>query len=264
MDAPLTLAAPARGRALLGLLALVAAAALVIAWLGPLAAPAQGMIRLRVVANSNSPADQAVKLAVRDALIADLLPGAAALPSEAAARTWLEQRIASLQAIAATAARRAGAPASQPVRVTLGPDTFPVRHLGWIVFPAGRYTTLLVSIGAAAGHNWWTVLFPPLAFVRVGNGLDVVGPADGPATTTVVSNETSGTSVVDAASGQWVQALDWLGLAGQATVSFHPNNGDIMIVSDSSPASAPVQIRFFLWDMTHGIRRQVRALVASR
>ncbi len=251
MDSPLRLAAPVRRRTLLGLAALVAGTALLITWLGPLTAPAQGMIRLRVVANSNSPADQAIKLAVRDAVIADLLPGAAALRTEAAAAAWLRQRLGAVQSIAAVAARRAGAPASQAVTVTLGPDTFPVRRLGWIVFPAGRYTTLRVNIGAAAGHNWWTVLFPPLAFVQLGEGLAVVGPADGPATTTVVSDQTSGTSVVDAASGQWMQAMRWLGLAGQATVSFHPDNGDITIVADNTPASVPVELRFFVWDLLH-------------
>jgi stage II sporulation protein R len=259
MDAHLT-APTVRRRGLLGLAALLAGTALLITAIGPLTVPAQGMIRLRVVANSNSPTDQAIKLAVRDALVADLLPGAAGLQTEAAARAWITERLDALQAIAADAAYRAGAPASQKVTASLGPDTFPVRHIGWFVFPAGRYTTLRVGIGAAKGHNWWTVLFPPLAFVQLGQGLAVVGPSDGQGTTTVVSDQTDGTSVVDSAAAQWLRMVRWLGLGGQAAVSFHPESGDILIVSDRSAAAVPVQIRLFLWDLGRGVQDRLDAL----
>ena len=249
---------PVRARNLLGCAALIAALAFAIASLGPFVAPAQGMIRLRVVANSNSPTDQAIKLAVRDALVADLLPGAAGLRTEADARAWIAIRMVSLQAIAADAAIRAGAPAAQPVTVTLGPDTFPVRHLGWVLFPAGSYTTLRIGIGAAQGHNWWTVLFPPLAFVQLAKGLAVVGPADGQATTQVTPTAQSDTAPV--ASFSW---LGWLGLPGQAAVTFHPDNSDVLIVSDQAAAAAPVQVRFFLWDLTHDAQTQVAAVAGA-
>jgi stage II sporulation protein R len=257
MDAHLMTAG---ARRLYPVAALMAGLALALTALGPLATPAQGMIRLRVVANSDSPADQAVKLAVRDALVADLLPGAAGLRSEAQAATWLSARLDSLQAIAADAARRAGAPAGEPVTVTLGPDTFPVRHLGWIVFPAGSYTTLRVSIGAARGHNWWTVLFPPLAFVRLGRSLAVVGPADPQPTPSVVTNTAGDASPVDALAGQWLDLMQWLGLSGQAAVSFHPDAGDVLVVPDQSAAALPVQVRLFFWDLSRGVQDRVEAL----
>jgi len=53
------------------------------------------------------------------------------------------------------------------VQVTLGQDNFPTRKYGNLVFPAGDYETLLITIGEGKGQNWWCVMFPPLCFVDI-------------------------------------------------------------------------------------------------
>lgn len=117
-------------------------------------------LRLHVRANSDSEADQAVKLAVRDALVEEC----AALFGDASdldgALTAAEQALPQLQRTAQRVVRRAGY--SYPVRVRLAEEYFDTRRYGDYTLPAGRYQSLLVELGQAAGHNWWCVLFPPL------------------------------------------------------------------------------------------------------
>lgn len=258
------------------LAALIAGVALLLTWVGPAVIRPQGVIRLRVVANSNRLADQEIKLAVRDAVLAELLPGVRHLRSTGAARDWLQTRETHLQSVAAQAARRAGAPAAQPVRVTLGPDTFPMRRLGFVLFPAGSYETLLVRIGAADGHNWWTVLFPPLAFVRVGQDQAVVGPADrvpDPDTAQSPAEAATSSTGASAAAGStpgsapgaevsppaWRDAFRWLGVAGQATLALQPGRGDILILPDGGADAVPVEMRFFVWDFVRGMQQRIAA-----
>ena len=116
---------------------------------------AAGLIRLHVIAASDSAADQAVKLRVRDAVLELLTPALAdaATPEEARERTE-----ALLPALRETAERVSGGAA----RAALGWEDYPTRHYDGFSLPAGRYLSLRLSLGAAQGRNWWCVVFPPL------------------------------------------------------------------------------------------------------
>jgi len=115
------------------------------------------LIRLHVVAASDDPADQARKLAVRDAL----LPEIAALTEDCAdadaAAAALEE---GLPALRETAFAALGT--GEPVDATLTDERFPRRDYDTFSLPAGRYRALRVTLGAGAGHNWWCVAFPAL------------------------------------------------------------------------------------------------------
>ena len=118
------------------------------------------LVRLHVV--SDDDAEQAVKLQVRDAVLAYLEPQLADVTDIDAA----EQLIAGdLDGIARAAQAAAG---ERPVRVALGPEHYPTRDYGTFALPAGVYTSLRVTLGAGAGHNWWCVIFPPLCAQAAG------------------------------------------------------------------------------------------------
>ncbi len=175
-------------------------------------------LRLRVVGASNAPADQQVKLAVRDAVLQQIAPALAHARSAAAATALVRARLGRVERAASAVAGHFGEGAS----VRLGAVPFPVERIGWLVFPAGRYPALAIYLGAARGHNWWTVLFPPLAFVAIGKRLDVVGP----------------TGQVNAAD----RATIWSWMRGG--VAAHGPGG---------LTGARVQVRFALWDLARGL-----------
>lgn len=119
-----------------------------------------GVIRLHVLASSDSTEDQTLKLKVRDAILADtegLLDGASSR-EEAAAR--LQVAIPDIEASAVRCLRANGCDA--PVSVTLREEDYPRRVYEDVALPAGEYLSLRVCIGEAAGKNWWCVLFPPM------------------------------------------------------------------------------------------------------
>ena len=120
--------------------------------------------RLGVRTNADNPHDteQAVKLQVRDAVLAYLEPQLAGVTDIGAA----EQIIAGdLDGITRAAQAAAG---ERPVRVSLGAEHYPTRDYGTFALPAGVYTSLRVTLGAGAGHNWWCVIFPPLCAQAAG------------------------------------------------------------------------------------------------
>ncbi len=116
------------------------------------------VLRLRVVAASDSEADQADKLAVRDAVL-DLL---GEVIGECSGREEAEKAAGAMAGEIAAAAsdclRERGTEAE--VRVSFDWERSPRRDYGNRVLPAGTYRTLKVTIGEGAGHNWWCVLFP--------------------------------------------------------------------------------------------------------
>lgn len=119
----------------------------------------EGILRLHVIANSDSDADQNAKLAVRDAI----LPLFAEETSYDDARTYLLTHGREIRETAERVLNARGM--DYGVCLSLGTETFPDRTYGGLTFPAGDYDALCVRLGAAEGHNWWCVLFPPLCIV---------------------------------------------------------------------------------------------------
>lgn len=120
----------------------------------------QSMIRLHVLANSDTAEDQALKLQVRDALIvegAELLKG---VNTREAAEKRIQNALPLLQKTAEQCVRENGA--SYAVKATLTDAYFTTRTYESGTFPAGRYQTLQITIGEGKGKNWWCVMYPPL------------------------------------------------------------------------------------------------------
>ncbi len=119
-----------------------------------------GLVRLHILANSNSEQDQALKLKVRDALLAyggDLFGGNT---TKEQAITQMETHLQDLTRIAEETLQKEGC--SLPVTCTLEETYFNTRVYDTVTLPAGTYTALRVLIGEGAGQNWWCVMFPPL------------------------------------------------------------------------------------------------------
>ena len=118
------------------------------------------VLRLHVIANSDSDADQRVKLLVRDAVLSGsegLFDGSV---TAADARTALTPHLASLGACAAAVLKENGM--DYGARALLTNEYFPTRTYGDVTLPAGRYTALKLVLGEGKGQNWWCVMFPPL------------------------------------------------------------------------------------------------------
>lgn len=141
-------------KTMIAVLALLAALTATAAALqGEQQALAGKLVRLHVVANSDSEQDQALKLQVRDAVLE---------ASEGLEAEDLEAALPRLQAAAQACLREQGS--GDPVTVSLGEERFPTRLYDNFALPAGVYRSLRVTIGAGEGHNWWCVAFPSICF----------------------------------------------------------------------------------------------------
>lgn len=140
------------------------------------------LVRLHVLANSDSPADQRVKLQVRDDLLHDSHELFRGVTDPLRAREVVRRNLGTFRRIAERRLRAEGF--AYPVKVEFGVYPFPERTYGAITLPEGRYTALRVVLGEGRGHNWWCVLFPPLCFLEMDSELarervKLLRPADG-------------------------------------------------------------------------------------
>lgn len=129
------------------------------------AALSDKLLRLHVVANSDSAADQALKLAVRDRVLEEAERITAGAADAAEARSTAAAALPRLCAAAEAALREAGC--GDSVTVSLDTEYFPTKRYGGFALPAGRYEALRVVIGEGRGQNWWCVLFPPFCTAAV-------------------------------------------------------------------------------------------------
>ena len=121
---------------------------------------ADRVVRLHILANSDSEEDQALKLQVRDRVLdraAEILTESA---DRAAAEHALRAALPELESLAADEIALRGY--DYPVTAELADTAFPTREYDGFALPAGRYLALRLVIGAGEGHNWWCVVFPPL------------------------------------------------------------------------------------------------------
>ena len=124
---------------------------------------AHEVIRLHVLANSDSKQDQQLKLMVKNAIVAYMQDELCDVTSIAEARKQILSLSDTINQIAAETIVANGY--SYSVTTSLGTSYFPEKTYGDLTFPAGKYEALQVRIGKAQGHNWWCVLFPTLCFV---------------------------------------------------------------------------------------------------
>jgi len=126
-------------------------------WLsGQQTALSDRVVRLHVVGASDSAEDQATKLRVRDAVLAQVEPWLKGVSEPEEARRLLE---AHLPELAQAGAQEAGVTVTATVAEN---EWFPTRRYADFSFPAGRYTALRLTVGAGEGRNWWCVVFPSL------------------------------------------------------------------------------------------------------
>jgi len=116
------------------------------------------VLRLHILAESDSDRDQQLKLYVRDALLESGILGEA--DSLAEAESIAAERLPDIERIAETVLRANGC--ELPVEAELADTEFDVCTYGDITMPAGTYRALRVKIGSAQGHNWWCVMYPSL------------------------------------------------------------------------------------------------------
>ena len=121
------------------------------------------VLRFHVLANSDSEADQTLKLAVRDRVLqeyGDLLETCTSKEETLAALKNAQQEISETAEAEVLAQGYA-----YPVRVSLVREEFPFKKYGDLIFPAGVYDALRIEIGEAKGKNWWCVLYPQMCYV---------------------------------------------------------------------------------------------------
>lgn len=138
---------------------------------------ADKIIRLHVIANSDTDADQALKLKVRDKILEvseDLIP------PDSSQEEAMEILAAHLKELAADGASVVGAEGyTYPVTASLEEDVwFPTKTYTDFALPAGNYTALRLTIGEGNGQNWWCVVFPPLCMGSVTEVVAESAPED--------------------------------------------------------------------------------------
>lgn len=124
---------------------------------------AQEVLRFHVLANSDSAEDQALKMQVKETVIAYLkekLPEGLDLGET---RTWMQRHTDELEQLSQKVVENAGY--SYPVSAAVTTCYFPKKSYGDVTFPKGNYQALRIEIGAAKGQNWWCVLYPKLCFL---------------------------------------------------------------------------------------------------
>lgn len=121
---------------------------------------ADKVLRLHVIANSDSAEDQRVKLCVRDAVLAYCNPLLENVKTQSDVRTVLNDHMQEIVNLAQAELKRQGS--ADSVTAQMKEEYYPTRVYTDFSLPAGRYMGLRLRIGNAAGHNWWCVIFPPL------------------------------------------------------------------------------------------------------
>lgn len=135
---------------------------------------ADHIIRLHVIAHSDTDKDQALKLKVRNEILSRIQNSLTQADTQTEAETILNGMIPTIQSIAQNKIHAEGY--HYPIRVVMEERYFPAKTYGDLTFPPGSYQALCIEIGNAEGKNWWCVLFPSLCFVNETTA-EVPGPS---------------------------------------------------------------------------------------
>jgi stage II sporulation protein R len=129
---------------------------------------ADNLIRLHVIANSDSPEDQALKRQVRDVILVYMKDQLNNSKDIEQTKYIINKDMEKITVLAKDEISEQGK--NYDVKVMLGSYPFPTKSYGDVTLPAGNYQALRIVLGKGEGANWWCVLFPPLCFVDVTHG----------------------------------------------------------------------------------------------
>ncbi len=118
------------------------------------------VLRLHILANSDSAQDQALKLKVRDRILAECSGMLDSATNREQAETMVAENLEHIKTVAADEIKKQGY--EYPVNVELTNMYFNTREYNTVTMPAGNYNALRVTIGKAEGHNWWCVIYPAM------------------------------------------------------------------------------------------------------
>lgn len=121
------------------------------------------VLRLHVIANSDSEEDQDAKLYVRDKVLAYM--DEYELNDKESAMAFAQENTQQFELIAQNALAEKGL--DYGVKAEIGVFDFPARDYGGESYPAGKYDALKIELGEAKGQNWWCVMFPPLCLTDI-------------------------------------------------------------------------------------------------
>jgi len=115
-------------------------------------------IRFRIIANSNTIEDQNIKKAIINDLSASFLPQLEQSKSITETRQIISNNEIKLKEILDQY--------NIPYTINYGQNYFPSKELNGVVYPAGEYESLVISLDNANGNNWWCVMYPPLCLIE--------------------------------------------------------------------------------------------------
>lgn len=130
----------------------------------------QELVRLHVVAASDSAEDQAMKLQLKDKIVESLKEDMASLNSAEEAKSYLQENLPKIEALANRFLQEAGS--TDTVSVSLALEEFSTRVYDTFTLPAGLYDALRITIGEGEGKNWWCVVFPGLCLPATTEGFE--------------------------------------------------------------------------------------------
>ncbi|MGO4110697.1 stage II sporulation protein R [Paenibacillus sp. YAF4_2] len=194
----------------------------------------QESIRLRILANSDAPADQAVKRVVRDAVVKAMDNWVTGPQTIEEARQTVHDHMGEIEEIVADVLASRGFDYSY--HAELGMVPFPTKMYSNEVYPAGNYEALLITLGEGQGQNWWCVLFPPLCFIDAATGEAAAADPDADAVKAGTVQTASADHNQDS-NGKVEKAAD-----SKAEVSAQQAK------DDQGQGKAP-EAKFFLWEM---------------
>ena len=120
----------------------------------------QRVLRLHVIANSDSDSDQSLKLHVRDAVLEYCAPLLSEVSSREQAAAVVKAHADEIERVAVAALAEKGC--TDRVSLEVCTEKYPMKDYESFCFPAGSYLSVKLRIGEAEGQNWWCVLFPKL------------------------------------------------------------------------------------------------------
>jgi stage II sporulation protein R len=197
-------------------------------------------IRLRILANSDSAVDQAVKRYVRDAVVAEINTWVTGPQTIEQARQSIRAHMSDIEQVIGTKLSSRGFTYGFKAELSVVP--FPTKIYGNKVYPAGNYEALRITLGSGAGQNWWCVLFPPLCFVDAVSGEASAANSNQTANKADSNNSNSNPTKASAAKQD-------TGKQAQATAAADAGTQN---VSPSEEQQQP-EVKFFLWEMIKAI-----------